>query len=401
MLPDTDVIGMTGKFHKSWGEFGGFKNPDALRVEVAQIVMLGCKACVGDQLHPGGKMDEETYRIIGKAYKDVEEREEWLAGASPVADVAVLAQELEEEKGHRIDASEAGACRMLAEYQVPHAVIDETMDFAGFKILVLPDHVLVDAKLAGRLRSFIDSGGSLILSGDSGLDPDKKGFAVDVGVDYAGPSPWDVEYIAVRDSIAGGLVRSPFLVYAAGITSRIVDGEVLADTWQPYFNRTYEHFCSHRNTPPEKKADHPAIVRKGNVIHMAQPLFGVYYEQGMQLHRDLFKNCFDLLYDDPLLEVDLLTCGRASIMEQKARGRLMVHLMYLNPIRRGAVEVIEDIIPFYDVKVSLRSERAPLRIYMAPSRKEISFTYSDNRVQFTVDKIEISSIAVIEYGKQE
>ena len=28
-------LGMTGKFHKSWGEFGGFKHPNALRYEVA------------------------------------------------------------------------------------------------------------------------------------------------------------------------------------------------------------------------------------------------------------------------------------------------------------------------------------------------------------------------------
>jgi len=90
-LPGCQILGMTGKFHRSWGEFGGFKNPVALRYEVAQIGSLGCRCSVGDQLHPGGKMDTETYRIIGEAYSWVEACEAWLEDAEPVAEVAVLA----------------------------------------------------------------------------------------------------------------------------------------------------------------------------------------------------------------------------------------------------------------------------------------------------------------------
>ncbi len=48
-----DVVAHTGKFHTSWGEFGGFKHPDALEYECAQMVSLGSKCLVGDQLAPG------------------------------------------------------------------------------------------------------------------------------------------------------------------------------------------------------------------------------------------------------------------------------------------------------------------------------------------------------------
>ena len=87
---DLQVVGMTGKFHKSWGEFGGFKDPVALRYECAQIASLGCLTCTGDQLHPSGYMDPETYRVIGDAYAYLEEREDWLKGARPYSDVAIL-----------------------------------------------------------------------------------------------------------------------------------------------------------------------------------------------------------------------------------------------------------------------------------------------------------------------
>jgi hypothetical protein len=38
-----DYLGMTGKFHTTWGEFGGFKRPEALRYECAAMLAFGAK----------------------------------------------------------------------------------------------------------------------------------------------------------------------------------------------------------------------------------------------------------------------------------------------------------------------------------------------------------------------
>ncbi len=395
MLPGMEVVGMTGKFHSNWGEFGGFKNPVALRYEVGQIISTGCKCSVGDQLHPSGRADEETYRIIGEAYKDVEAREEWLVGARPVADVAVLAPSAVMKNGSLV-ASDVGAGLMLLESQVPFVLLDETMDFSPYRVLVLPDSVLVDEALKAKLNAYVDAGGSLILSDESGLDPERKAFTVDTGTDYAGPSPWDAEYICVDESISEGLVTSPFLVYESGVKVINQFAQVLADTWQPYFNRTYEHFCSHGNTPPDRPAGWPAVTRKGRIIHVAQPIFRVYNYMGMQLHRDLFRHCLALLYSDPMLQVVLPSCARVSVMRQDDPARTVLHLMYAVPIRRGATEVIEDIVPLNDVAVSLRMDGPVGRVYLAPTREDLDFSVADGRVSFTVPKIEMNQIVVIE-----
>ena len=99
---------------------------------------------------------------------------------------------------------------------------------------------------------------------------------------------------------------------------------------------------------------------------------------------------------DRLLEVDLGSCGRATVTRQAARDRTIVHLMYANPIRRGQAEAIEDIVPLFDREVSLRSEEEPETVYLAPSREEVPFTYEGGRVRFRVPKLELSQMVVIE-----
>lgn len=67
---------MTGRFHKTWGEFGGYKHPNALRYEVSLAAAMGAKSSIGDQLHPDGMMDMKTYEMIGKAYAELEQKDE-------------------------------------------------------------------------------------------------------------------------------------------------------------------------------------------------------------------------------------------------------------------------------------------------------------------------------------
>ena len=52
-----EYLGMTGKFHTTWGEFGGFKHPNALRYEVSLAAACGASSSIGDQMPPNGRLD--------------------------------------------------------------------------------------------------------------------------------------------------------------------------------------------------------------------------------------------------------------------------------------------------------------------------------------------------------
>ncbi len=163
-----EALGMTGKFHTTWGEFGGFKTPDALRYECAAMMAHGVGCSVGDQLHPSGKLDESTYRIVGAAYAEVERAEPYCRGAEAIADVGLLSTAaFFPERGRESDADN-GASRILLENHVLFNVLDREMDFTPYRLLILPDEVPVDDELGQKLDAYLAGGGKLLLSGAPG-----------------------------------------------------------------------------------------------------------------------------------------------------------------------------------------------------------------------------------------
>ena len=93
MNGEHQYLGMTGKFNTTWGEFGGFKHPNALLYETSAMLAFNSRCSVGDQLHPSGKLDVSTYDMIGKAYSEVAKKEPWCVNAKNVADIGLVNQE--------------------------------------------------------------------------------------------------------------------------------------------------------------------------------------------------------------------------------------------------------------------------------------------------------------------
>ncbi|HEY0007307.1 MAG TPA: hypothetical protein VGB55_01165, partial [Tepidisphaeraceae bacterium] len=112
------IIAMSGKFHTSWGEFGGFKHPDAIRFEAASMVAYGGMCCMGDQLHPSGEMDLSTYANIGAAYEYLQRIEGYGVGAQPTANLGVFFSQRPTgavQHGGSSDGHDNGVCTMLME----------------------------------------------------------------------------------------------------------------------------------------------------------------------------------------------------------------------------------------------------------------------------------------------
>ena len=77
------LVGMNGRFHKSWGDFGGLKNQAALDDECLSFLANGTRCGVGDQLHPRGRLDAADMIRIGVTYAKVEALEPYAAEPRP------------------------------------------------------------------------------------------------------------------------------------------------------------------------------------------------------------------------------------------------------------------------------------------------------------------------------
>ncbi len=396
---------MTGKFHKTWGEFGGYKHPNALRYEVALSAANGAKCSNGDQLPPSGAADEATHALIGEAYKTIEEREPWLKGAKNKSDIAVLSNEailnyyndmdLDESN---LKGSNAGCSRILLEGHYLFDMIDTEADFNQYKLLILPDHTVLDNNLTAKVNNYLMNGGKLLSSYHAGMTVDGRDFAINLGCNAMGESEYNPAYIRPEYDIPT-LRNAAYIIYAPAVRAATTSGSSLGIIEKPYFNRTAEHFCSHRHSPTSGEKYCDAIICTQNTAYLSQQLFYEYFEQGNIYTKEIITKLIDrLLGNDISIRSSLPAQGILTLCENQEQNKELVHTLYASPVRRGKnIEIIEDIIPLYNVKVSVATEKCPKTVKLVPEGKLLSFDFKNGRVEFTIPKIDCWQITEIQY----
>jgi hypothetical protein len=394
-----DFLGMTGKFHTTWGEFGGYKHPNALRYECAAMLAFGAKCSVGDQLHPNGTLDPSTYEIIGEAYREVAAREPWYRDAKQVFDLAVLSSEAESISHHE-SLPDEGASRVLLESHFLFGLVDRTMDFNHYKALVLPDDIRIDAELKAKLDAYLTNGGKLILSGESGLWKDRAEFAFDLGATYEGLSPCyppdnepnrGHDYVLPLQEFRAPFVNRPQVMYERSHRIRATKGESLGQIFDPYFNRTWEHFCSHQHTPNQAEpSGFDCGVRHGNILYFAHPVFRHYRTYGAVANREFIARAIrSFLGESISLTTNLPSTARVALTSQPEEKRHVLHVLYAPAIHRGGgirllggkgIEVIEDLPLLPGAEITLRPSSSVTAARLVPQDVPLPIETTGDRI---------------------
>lgn len=394
-----DYLGMTGKFHGSWGEFGGFKHPNALRFEVTLAAANGAKCSVGDQLSPSGEMDMVTYDLIGSAYSELEGKEEWLDNVESVADIAIISPEayvgdLSTGQMTKVDDSGSGVCRIMLEGKYLFDVIDFESDLSKYKVIILPDVIRADIDFAKRLREFCDCGGKVLATGKSVLHENSNEFCLNLGAEWIKENPYKPDYFRPLEKIKD-MGDTGYIMYGNGEKIRCIGNE-LGIRENPYFNRTRVHFCSHQHTPNSCEYGGAGMTEGKDGIYIAWNIFADYAQSG-ELHlKQMAIFALDRLLDTAkTLKTNLPAQGIVTLMKQS--DRLICHLLYASPVKRGnGIEVIEDIVPIYNVELAIKTNRKINKVYLAPQKEDIDFTYDNGYISVKLAKIECHQMVVFE-----
>jgi len=383
-----DVIGMTGKFRHTWGEFGSYKKPEALKYECATMLSLGLECSIGDQLHPDGKIDQTTYNEIGYAYNYIKQIEDYCYDCDTTSRLGLVLS--------NNWSSGEGVTAMLIDSQIDYEICEEQDNLGElYDCIILVNDADISSAFADKLKEFVDNGGSLITIAKAGLK--NNNFIIPTCVKFISDPIYDMDYIVANEKIKSKDIVSPLLAYkACNITEMLDESEVLAGVEQPYFKRTVGKYCSHRNTPNDRLIEkYPAICKKNNLIYFAHDFGTMYLESGDLYLREIFISTLKTVYNLPF-EVDgLMSCGRARLVRRD--NKLFLHLLYAAPINRGNVILLEDFPTLYNIKVDIKGYNAN-KIIERPVNEEITFSNNENGVCFTVPKLKCHTLIEIEYS---
>ncbi len=401
-----EFLGMTGKFHTTWGEFGGFKHPNALRYECAAMLAYGAKCSIGDQLHPDGRLDESTYDIIGQAYAEVEAKEQWCEGARNVADVGILSAQALDPLHQTGEDSDVGATRLLLEGHILFNMLDAEMDFSRYKVLMIPDEGRIDPGLKAKLDNYIAAGGKVLFTGRGMLNAQGQPL-FEVGAEIAKESDFSLDYILPIPELQPAFTQSPLIMYCCYPRLKVTTGTALGEVIEPYFERDWKHFCSHQHAPQRRQGTGYACgVQNGNIMWLPMDICLAYRKWGQVTAKDFFLACLRrLLADEIGLTANLPSTARVTLTEQPDCKRHVLHLLYGNLVQRGSLhqthmgqmtmEVIEDLTPCCDVKLTLRLDKPVRRVTLEPQGKEIPFRSADGHLEFEVDRFSCHQMLVL------
>jgi len=386
------VSGLTCRFLRMWGDFGTLKPESDLRYEAAVILSCGARVSIGDQLHPDGKLREAAYEVIGNVFSDVHARRKWCEGATPRANIAVLAKRPDKVGGAAsISHALRGAATILLELHHQFNVVYEKSNLDEYELVVVPGGEIASPESAEKLNSFISRGGKVLATGQSASwlgDP--------LGVEAVGQSPNPREYIRPLGELADVLPAIDHVVYGSPTYVNASGSDVLADAVPPYFPRSREKFFSHKQTPPMTHPDvrRPAVTMSRNSAYIAHPVFASYTRQPNTHLKRLVEWIIDSL-TSRIVKTSLP--GSVDVTVMRKGSDTVLHVIP-GPCPREArlVHPLETLPSYRNVELSIALTTKPSRVYLAPEGKELEWTWEEGRALLNLDETTPHTIVVLE-----
>ncbi|HEX5481235.1 MAG TPA: hypothetical protein VFZ08_01260, partial [Terriglobia bacterium] len=221
----------------------------------------------------------------------------------------------------------------------------------------------------------------------------------EAGVEYVGISPWQGDkgdYLEALEGFTKGIPPMVHFTYEAGSVVNAQPGTtVLAREWKPYFDRNYLHFSSHHQTAWDRPESHAAVTQRGSVIYIAFPIFESYALNSYSVAKQMVANCIARFLASPLIKTSAPSTAEVTVTEQP--GRRIVHVLHYPAERRAPdLDVVEDVIPLARVRLALRMEHSPSRVYLAPQKEDLKLSYAEGYAHVIVPEVNGHQMVVFE-----
>jgi len=336
-------LGMTGRFQKMWGDFGGYKQVPALEFECFRTQALGGANSVGDQLHPRGKPDRATYRLIGEVYRQCALAEPFYEGSAALPQIGIVTAHFPGASALQSAKSEEGALQLVEQFHYDASVLDEESALDGLELVLLPDSARITPQLGEKLEGYYQNGGKLLLSCDAGHDVSGRWALPFLPLTISGRSECKPLYWRARSGFDPELALADRVIYERGRNVQGGEGaEILIDRVMPYFDRTDLQYCSHFQSPPQPVADRfPALLAGERWAYFADPIFREYRQSGNQAVKRAWQVTMEKLVGPPSFGEGLP--GSILLVPRRRGSTLLFTLLRYFPVRKAIdTDVIDE-----------------------------------------------------------
>ena len=366
-------LNMTGRFNQ-WGDFGGLRSEKAIRQELVTGVANGLRPNIGDHMPPDCKVPEKVMAFNERIFAWLQEREEFYTDGVPQADMAILFPKSHQEI--YLAKELRGALRLLCDLHCQFDIVTTAADWSSYKLLVLPDSVTITSEVEKRLAEFLEKGGKVISSGDSGRRADSGEFLPSWGVRLVSEKGFNPSFFPDKDGM-------PMNVYASG---RLLEN-VESKTVLPLINAQVEHefdglYAQYYN-PPAGETKYPFLSCNGKVAHFSCPLFTGYKEFAAASLRDVLEDALDMLHPDRVVRTEGLPKFVRVYLTRQPSGREVLHLTAHIPEKRtDNCEVIEDDLTVLPSVIYVKTSKTTA--FSEPEHKELRTEYAEGYLKIEI-----------------
>ena len=170
----------------------------------------------------------------------------------------------------------------------------------------------------------------------------------------------------------------------------------MAEVYEPYFNRTLRHFCGHKNTPYKTEpADYPALVKCGNLLYFAHPVFEAYNRSGNYVLEKYVTRAIESVYAKGIVTEELPSCARVRLRKSLDGTFCALHILYAPPVNRGNVCLLPDFPKLHDVRITLTLDKKITSVISQPDGEEVPFVQDGNRITVSVPPFKLHRLIIL------
>ncbi|MEI8078356.1 MAG: hypothetical protein WCH61_01855 [bacterium] len=382
---------ITVRFAAGWGEMS-LKSLPQLCYEFSLIAAHGGHLSCGDQGNYNGTLDAAAHRLMGEAFRYVEQRREFFEAYRPVRRI-VVACTVPSPYPYSRDAmpeSLLGMVKLLSELHLQYELAGEPallQHLEEYALVIIPEESVISDPLRQRLLAWRERGGRILgefmnadwlVGGRTSL------------------SAFNCAYLRAPDDPTPLLVKSTFL--------RLEPAAELETVYHlhPPIMSPCPPVRSWRSMfpPASETVTYAGVVRSsdGRVVWAAVPLSTVYWRFNHPWIKSIMAHLlagFGLPFD---YRIHNSTQVGGSLSRNHA-GDLALHLLWCN-IGRNAGGGYPAIEPpgTVSLTVELAVPEAPQQVTLEPAGQPLAYQFKDHKISIPVALAEVHAVVAVKFG---